>query len=302
MNKAKFRAVCFRRLALIVFVSVSLLGCTRTQSDAHVRRYQLKGKILSFDKGQRQVIIAHESIPGFMEAMTMPYTLNDDAPFDVMHAGDAIQATLVVDDQHTRIENPIITQSSGESRSLKSSSTSPTEPSPGVEVPDFKLVNQDSKSINLQQYRGRTLLLTFIYTRCPLPDFCTLMSTNFAQLNRELQKNPTLWSQTHLLSVSIDPAYDTPQVLRSYGAAHTENYNQEKFDHWEFATGQSEEIRRMANFFGLIYQQEGDQIVHSLRTAIITPDGKLFKLYRGNDWKPEDILHDMEIAQDGKSS
>jgi protein SCO1/2 len=253
----------------------------------------LKGKIVSFNKAQQQVVVQHEEVPGFMEAMTMPFTLREDSAFDVMRAGDEIQATLVVDSERTRLENPIITQAIPGAAATATPANGPTEPEIGATAPDAKLVNQDGKQITLEQYRGRALVITFIYTRCPLPDYCTLMSRNFAEVNRELNKSPELRERAHLLSITLDPAYDTPQVLRSYGAAHTENYQAEKFEGWEFATGKPEEIRRVANFFGLLYKQEGEQIDHSLRTAVIAPDGKLYKLYRGNEWKPGEVLKDL---------
>jgi protein SCO1/2 len=119
------------------------------------------------------------------------------------------------------------------------------------------------------------------------------MSNNFAEIDRALAREPELAAKARLLSVSIDPAYDTPKVLRSYGAAHTENYAAEKFERWRFATGDPAEVRRVANFFGLLYDREGDQIVHSLRTAVIAPDGRLYKIYRGNEWKPEEVVQDL---------
>jgi protein SCO1/2 len=211
-----------------------------------------------------------------------------------MKNGDTIQATLVVSGDLTWIENPVIVHTEPDSNATQQpSSTQPHEPETGTEVPDFTLTNQDGKKIRLSDYRGRALAVTFIYTRCPLPDFCTLMSNNFAEINRALAREPDLAAKTLLLSVSVDPSYDTPKVLRSYGAAHTGNYADEKFEHWEFASGDADEVRRMANFFGLTYTQDGEQIVHSLRTVVIAPDGKLYKIYRGNEWKPDEIINDF---------
>jgi protein SCO1/2 len=280
-------------LVLVATACAFLAGCGRAPDESRAQRYELKGKIVSFNKAQQQVVIQHEEVPGFMEAMTMPFTLREDSAFDVMRAGDRIQATLVVDDERTRLENPIITQAMPTATATATPGDAPTEPEIGAIVPDAALVNQDGKQISLQQYRGRVLILTFIYTRCPLPDYCTLMSNNFAEINRELDKSPELRARAHLLSITLDPAYDTPRVLRSYGAGHTENYQGEKFENWELATGKPAEIRRVANFFGLIYAQEGEEINHSLRTAVIAPDGRLYKLYRGNEWKPAEILNDL---------
>jgi len=285
-----------RRGWLLVLVAIAcalLAGCSRPPDESGAQRYELKGKIISFNKAQQQVTIQHEAVPGFMEAMTMPFTLREDSAFDVMHVGDRIQATLVVDGERTRLENPIITQAIPTSDATGTPPAGATEPEIGATAPDATLVNQDGKQFNLQQHRGRALVLTFIYTRCPLPDYCTLMSNNFAEINRELNGSQELRDRARLLSITLDPAYDTPKVLRSYGAAHTENYGSEKFERWEFATGKPEEIKRVANFFGLSYMQDGEQINHSLRTAVIAPDGKLYKLYRGNEWKPSEVLNDL---------
>jgi protein SCO1/2 len=287
-----------RRSILLLLVGALFAACASPQPDPNRgQRYELKGKIVSFNKAQQQVVIQHETIPDYMDAMTMPFTLREDAAYDVMHAGDSIQATLVVDAERTRLENPIITQAIPTAAGGNTATESPTgelaEPEIGASVPAVSLVNQDGKRINLQQYRGRALVITFIYTRCPLPDYCTLMSNNFAEIKRELDKSPETGAGAHLLSITLDPAHDTPQVLRSYGAAHTENYRDENFARWEFATGTPAEIQRTANFFGMSYKQDGDQITHSLRTAVIAPDGKLYKMYRGNEWKPAEILRDL---------
>ncbi|MGI9107041.1 MAG: SCO family protein [Pyrinomonadaceae bacterium] len=277
-------------------------GCSRPPQQHDQSRgehYELKGKIVSFNKKQHQVIVMHETVPGLMEAMTMPFTLKEDSAFDVMRAGDTIQATLIVDDERTRLENPIITQAV-EGTAAARPSEGPTEPEIGTPVPEIELINQDGKQISLQQYRGRTLVLTFIYTRCPLPDYCTLMSNNFVEINRELNKSSDLRTQVHLLSITLDPAYDTPKVLRSYGAAHTENYEDENFETWEFLTGKPQEIKQLAGFFGLLYKEENDQIVHALRTAVIAPDGKLHRLYRGNEWKPIEVLTVLRELQTQK--
>ncbi|MFL6228884.1 MAG: SCO family protein [Pyrinomonadaceae bacterium] len=280
----------FRLLPLLALAVA--LGCTSSRPRADAKRYELNGTIVSFNKDQQQVVISHKEIPGLMEAMTMPYTLREPSAYDVMKAGDAITATLVVEGDRSWIENPVVSHVEADP-SAPAATAQPRDPEPGAQVPDITLTNQDGKKIRLGDYRGRALALTFIYTRCPLPDFCTLMSNNFAEINRALDKESELAGKSHLLSVSFDPANDTPKVLRSYGAAHTGKLSDEKFDRWEFATAEPAELRRLADFFGLVYQPDGDQIVHSLRTAVIAPDGKLYKLYDGNQWKPEEVVTDF---------
>ena len=239
--------------------------------------------------------MAHDEIKDFMPAMTMPFTLREDWPFNVLASGDRITATLVVDGTEFWLENIVITQESADTNAPGPGGV--VEAKDGAEVPDFGLVNQSDQPIHLAQYRGKTLLLTFIYTRCPIPDYCTLMSQNFAQINGELAKQPELYQKTHLLSISIDPDYDTPAVLRSYGAAHTAKYSDEKFAHWEFATGTKDQVKGIAQFFGLRYYADQDQIVHGLRTVIINPEGKVAKIYRDNSWKPDEVVAELRKMQ-----
>ena len=271
---------------------VALSACSAKPSDGPTVKYELRGKIVSVDLKGRQVVVDHQAVPGFMEAMTMPFTVRDGQALKEMAAGDQLQATLVVADSGAWLENTVITKAPTGSAPGDVPAAS-AEPEPGREVPDFTLVNQDGKRVRINQYRGRALLLAFIYTRCPLPEYCPLMSDNFARLNQQLLQDTTLRDKSHLLSISIDPAHDTPQVLRSYGAAQTEAAANEKFGRWEFLTGEPDEVKRMAQFFGLSYFEDRDQVIHSLRTALIAPDGRVHKVYRGNDWKTDDVLRDF---------
>jgi protein SCO1/2 len=227
-----------------------------------------------------------------MDAMTMPFTLLDDWVYPELKPGAQIQATLVIDQGRTWLENPVVSNVI-DPNLVSRTEESGVEPAAGAETPDFALVNQDDKKISFKQYRGKALIMTFIYTRCPLPDYCPLMTQNFVTINRELQNNPALRNKTHLLSVTVDPDYDKPNVLSEYRARHIGS-DKGKFKRWEFATGSPEQIKSIAQFFGLNYWQEKDQIIHGLRTAIIAPDGKVAKVYRGNGWKPEDVVKDLE--------
>lgn len=268
---------------LILLLLASSQGACRRNE----QRYDLKGKVVMVEKDKHLVTIAHEDVAGLMPAMTMPFTVPNQNDLDYLAPEDQVTATLVVDGSQSWLENLFVVRTTG-----SASVPPPTEAKPGDELPNFALQNQDGKEIRLHNYRGKALLLTFIYTRCPLPEYCTLMSNNFAQIDRQLQQNPEVYSRTHLLSVSIDPKFDTPQVLRSYGAAHTERYENETFAHWEFASG--EQVKDLAQFFGLRYFAEQDQIIHGLKTVIIKPDGTVARVYSGNDWKPEDVANELK--------
>ncbi len=278
-----------------------LAGCGPTDSST-AKRYDLEGKVVAVEKDKKLVTVAHEDVKNLMPAMTMEFSVPAAWVYEVpLMPGDRITATLVVDGLKHWLEDVVIAKQPTDSAG--GSPTARVEAQPGEEVPDHRLVNQDGKTIRLKDYRGKALLLTFIFTRCQMPDQCTLMSNNFAAIDRELQKQPELRAKTHLLSVSFDPDYDTPKVLRSYGAAYTGKYSDETFAHWEFASGSADQLKGLAEFFGLTYTKGAsgqDQIVHSLRTALIGPDGKIVKVYRGNEWKPDEALKEIQaLIQSG---
>lgn len=273
--------------AALLAVSFSGCGSGPPQASSEAKRYEVKGKVVSVDRPNKKVTIDHQEIPGYMEAMTMPFTLIDDWAFDAIVPGADIQATLVVDTGRSWLENPVVV-----SPGPAGGNEVVVEPKPGDEVPDFTLTNQDGNKVSFHNWRGRKLLLTFIYTRCPLPDYCPLMSSNFAEINRALQQNPELSEKVQLLSISVDPEHDTPKVLREYAVKYSGGASALK--RWEYATGTPDEVKAVAQFFGLSYWPEKDQIIHSLRTAIVSPDGRVAAVYRGNEWKPAEVLADLQ--------
>jgi protein SCO1/2 len=298
-------AVAIFSFCLVSVIVSSACRHERTRS-ATEKHYELKGKIVLVEKEQHQVTVAHEDIKDYMPAMTMPFAVGEDWwwVFEVpLVPGDHINATLVVDGARSWLEDVVIVKEGSDGAAPVSGEG--IGPKPGDEVPDYRLINQDGKAIKIHDYRGKTLVLTFIYTRCPDPDQCTLMSNNFAAIDQELQKQPELYARTHLLSISFDPEYDTPKVLRSYGAAFTGRYSDETFAHWEFASGSTDEVKGIAQYFGMRYYLDSEtgnlQVIHSLRTAVIGPDSKVIKVYRGNDWKPEEVVSDLGAAAQSKN-
>jgi protein SCO1 len=275
-------------LILTTLLLASAAGCGGPRPRESTTRYPVKGKVVSVDKELRRVTVAHEEIPGFMEAMTMPFAIRDEWPFRVLAPGQQISATLVVEAGRSWLENITITQESAGSGAVPPAAASIV---PGTEVPDLALTNQAGKRIHLRQYLGKSLLLTFIYTRCPLPDYCPRMSGNFARIHKAIRSDAGLARSLHLLSISFDPEHDTPEVLRAYGKGYNGNV---EFDDWEFATGTPDEVKAVTSCFGLEYWPEQGQYTHTLRTALIGADGRLVKLYSGNEWKPEDVLRDLK--------
>lgn len=273
----------FPRFFLISLIF--LTACARKPE----RRYDLTGKIVAVDRNAHELTIQHEDIPGLMKGMTMPFKVKDGWVFDAAQPGDSVTATLVIAGDSSHLENVVVTQNPG---------PAPAEsgirlPQVGDIVPDFTFINQDGKRVKIDQFRGKAVLLTFIYTRCPLPDYCIRMSNNFNTIANQLKQQPAVYDKTEQLSVSFDPAYDTPKVMREYGSNYAGNVDP-KFTHWQFVTASREETKKAADFFGLSYQPDSGQFVHSLRTAVIGPDGKIAHLFNGNDWKPSDAVAAME--------
>lgn len=280
----------FRLISLFLIVGLCF-GISCRRSAANEKRYELNGKVVSVDKDNAKVTISHEEVKGYMPAMTMPFHVPSEVDLQILAPEDQVTATLVVDGSKSWLEDLVISRQSGNAAATMPAVMVAKE---GDEVPNFTLRNQDEREILIHNYRGKVLLLTFIYTRCPEPTYCTLMSNNFAQIDRDLGQDSGLYAKTHLLSISIEPEYDTPQVLRSYGSAHTGRYEKETFAHWEFAAGTKEQVKDIAQYFGLTYFPQKDQIIHGLRTVIVKPDGKVAKIYTGNEWKPEDVVGEIK--------
>ena len=278
----------------LIIICLSFAASCRRGS-ANEKRFELKGKVVSVDRDKSQVTVSHEDVKGYMPAMTMAFSVSE-TDLQILAPEDQVVATLVVDGSKTRLEDLVISRQSGNPAAMPAVVVAKE----GDEVPNFILRNQDDREIRIHNYRGKALLLTFIYTRCPIPDFCTLMSNNFAEVDRALGQDAEVYAKTHLLSVSIDPEYDTGKVLRSYGAAHTGRYEKETFAHWEFAAGTKDQVKDIAQFFGLTYYPEKDQIIHGLRTVIITPDGKVAKIFKDNKWKPEEAVEALKKSLEFK--
>ncbi len=276
-----------KKVLLFVLLLASLAGCKKA---ANEKRYDIEGTVVSVNAATSEVTIAHKEIPGYMDAMTMPYKVKQDWVLSKAKPGDILRGQLIVTDDSAAIDSISLTQGSP---NAPSASTGTHMPEAGETVADFAFVNQDGKKVKLGSLKGGPVLLTFIYTRCPLPDYCIRMSNNFGDVAKQLQKNPAAWKKAHLLSVSFDPEYDKPNVLKNYGKSYAGSIDP-KFEHWQFVTATPEEIRKAADYFGLVYDPQNGQYIHSLRTALIGPDGKLIEIVHGNEWKPEDMAAKMQ--------
>jgi protein SCO1/2 len=286
-----------QRLALFSLCVLLLVStaCNRGPSQPSVKRFAFKGKVISVDKNARTANIDNEPIPGFMDPMVMSYTIKPASALDQLQPGDIITADVVVQPDNTYwLENVKVISHSQTPADRPISSIH--IPSPGEQVPDFKLVNQNGQQTSLHQYRGQTLLLTLIYTRCPFPDFCPRVSHEFADIDRQVRADPSRYGKTHLLSISFDPTHDTPKVLRAYGFSCAATNDPALFKHWEFSAIPQPELKEFADYFALAYSEDNGLITHSLSTAVISPDGKIYRWYHGADWQASDLLQDIAAA------
>ena len=284
--------------ALLAAVVFAFAGCHRaansgsTTDQDGARRFHIRGVVVSSDPKTGSVTVDTQAIPGYMEAMTMPYALKQPNIASELHPGDTITATLIANADSDVLDEIVVV---GQAKPDYKPAVTYNDLEPGETIPDFKFRNQNDRIISLGQFHGKVVLLTFIYTRCPLPNFCVRMSRNFAEIDKNLQSNSRLYAKTHLLSVSFDPKYDTPKVLRSYGEAYTGRYTQETFQHWDFAAPTERELPQLLQFFDVGATPESDRtITHSLSTVVIAPDGKLYKWYPGNEWTVQQVIADVE--------
>jgi len=287
------RRVIVPTVLLLGAACVGLWAC-QSPSNSSPRRYELQGQVVSVNRQQRTALIAHEEIRGYMGAMTMPFKLKEEWAYTRLRPGDRIQAALVVEGERAWLEEVVFARGNATEMLHVVIPETAYVPKPGDEVPDFSLVNQDQQAIRLHQYRDKVLLLTFIYTRCPLPRGCPQMVGIFAEIHQALQQDPQLQARTHLLCISFDPANDTPALLRNYGTYYTDATAVERFAHWEFASGTTDEVKAIAKFFGLRYLPTVDQFAHFPRTAVVSPEGRVVKVYTDNSWTADDLLRDVQ--------
>ena len=270
-------------LAALIAFAVSFV--MSAASETKIRRYNLLGEVQSKNPSTNEITVKHGNIPGFMPAMTMPYKVKNPAVMQEIQPGDKIAAVVVVSGDDYWLENVRITDRSG--RKTAKVPAPPHLLAVGEPVPDLPMTNQDGKTIRFRDFRGKALLVTFIYTRCPMPNFCPRLSSQFARIHEDLKKTPEDYARTHLLTISFDPKYDTAAVLRRYGLAYLDN-DAKGFAHWDFAFTRPGDLRQLANAFGLEYVEEDNQITHTMDIVLIAPDGTVAK-YWSTEWTAAEL-------------
>jgi protein SCO1 len=249
-----------------------------------VKRYKLEGLVLQVDPSARTILLSHRPIDNYMPAMTMPFHVAPHEDLSTLAPGTRVSFDLQVGTHASIAKNlkPKVVKLEANGKEIRVDPP-PNKIALGATVPDFTLTDQSNRPVHLSDFHGRVIAVDFIYTRCPLPDVCPRLSANFASVAKRLIA-PTSSRDIQLLSITIDPQYDTPAVLTEY--AHRYGADGQS---WRFLTGSLDQIRDVAGIFGLVYWPEEGSITHTVVTAVIGRDGKLAALIDGSSYRPEQL-------------
>lgn len=283
--------------ALLLAGLVAATACSRTSpapSDGS-KRYPVTGQVQAVDPAAGRASVSHDDIPGFMPAMTMEFTILDAAVLAALKPGDRIRATLVISTDNRSWLEAVTVTGHAPVRATPAPPARSTAGEPGDPMPGVTLLDQDGQALDLASYRGQAVAVTFIFTRCPMPEYCPLITSKFAEAARALAADPGLRDRARLLSISFDTRFDRPPVLRDYGGRFQPK-GLPPFALWRLATGEPEQVRRLAEFAGLDYVEEQGTFTHTMRTIVVGPDGRLRAVRRGSDWRAADLVDDLRTA------
>jgi len=279
-----------QKILLAACIALALIGCGRsTNSDERADHYDTRGMVRGFSPDRSTIEIQHEDIPGFMPSMTMPFVARDPKQIADLKTGDAISFRMAVTKKDFWVEN-VKKIRREDVRVAEPKQTPPVSAErdarlkEGDEMPRFSLTSQNGERISRDTFRGQPFVLTFVFTRCPVPNFCPRMSNNFEELQTAIKTGSGTLAKTHLLSITLDPDYDTPKVLSDYAGFHHADRQI-----WTFATGDEKEIDSLTRAFSVYRQTEGGTISHGLATALIDRNGRIERIWRGNAWTPAEV-------------
>ena len=269
-------------------------GHSNSTAEPQQTNYQVAGVLKEIKADGQTAVIAHEAIPGYMEAMTMPLPVKDRQELAGLKPGDHLTFRMVVTpregwiDRLTKVDGATNEVAKPEETFHVARMVDSLEI--GDTVPDYRFTNELGKAISLQQFRGQAVAFTFFFTRCPFPNFCPRLSNNFGEAQQKLlamRKAPKNW---RLLSISFD-ARDTPVALHHYAR----KYGYEP-KYWSFVTGSLLDIEALGDSVGEAFWREGDSLGHNQRTVVLDTRGRLTKIFIGNEWKVDDLVSEIVKA------
>lgn len=312
-------------MSLAISAAGLLTGCShedqrqaggRTSSSKGSNQvFEVKGVVKELKPDGRTVLIRHEEVPNFMPAMTMPFEAKVPAELKGLTAGDQVAFRMTVTENDVWIDQIKKTGLDAETLSAQPASSSatgatvkpaisdsslPTKTGPyqivrdldplqiGDRLPEYHFTNEQGQAVNTLDLKGQAVAITFIFTRCPLPNFCPRMSSNFEEAQRKLLRMANAPTNWHLLTISFDPEFDTPVILKSYAQRYKADPQ-----HWNFLTGPAATTAEIADQFGQRFWREEGAINHNLRTAVIDATGRVQQMFQGNTWTVDDLVAEL---------
>lgn len=293
-----------------ILIAAATLSCREQaapppaiRTGAQTNAYLVRGEIREIKTNESRLIVKHEAIPGYMAAMTMPFDVREPQVLGALQAGDKISFRMLVTEKDGWIDQIKVLERPG---------VAPIPPPPeprfrrvrevqplniGDALPDYPLTNELGQAVSLGQFKGEAIGITFIFTRCPFPNFCPRMADNFLAAHQQLAamtNGPANW---RLLSISFDPEFDTPATLQKYAARHPHDPQR-----WSYLTGALIEIDALTEQFGLYFSREAGtfNINHNLRTVVVDARGRVQKIFIGNEWKESEFVEEMVKAAGAK--
>jgi protein SCO1/2 len=282
-----------RVLVVPLVLALTAAACARPAEPLRTDRYPLEGQILAINTETRTLTVKHGDIAGLMPAMTMTFPVAAESDLRDRVPGDLISATLEVTGGQGQLANVVKTGNTPLPTNTNEVALAAGLLEEGDAVPDAALIDQTDRRRSLAEWTGTPTLVGFVYTTCPLPNFCPLVDRHFATLQQQIAADTRLAGRVRLISISIDPTHDTPAVL----AAHAARLKVDPAV-WTLLTGDAATVDRIAGRYGvgIVRPDTPGEIKHNLRTTLVGHDGRVRKIYSGNEWTPDEVLADLRTA------
>ncbi|WP_415910455.1 SCO family protein [Oleiharenicola sp. Vm1] len=289
-------------LGALMAAMLAASGCRKAADTASVaapanpdeKRYPLKGEIVRADLERKVLLVTHEEIPGYMPSMTMEFKAS---PGDLANAkpGQRIRAEMVEHRGEFSLEK-IWPDDSVTVRALDAGAKALAQDSAvrgkelyrevGEQAPDFTLLDQAGRTVSASRFRGKKVMMNFIFTRCPVATMCPASTMKMSALQQAAKQAGV--TDVEFVSVSLDPDYDTPGVLKDYADARGLDLS-----NWSFLTGPDAAVRHLLAQLGILREFEGGTIKHNLATLLIDANGRIIHRVDGSQWGTDDFLPKM---------
>ncbi len=296
----------FKRLTpVFLLLAASLASCSKAPLaekapavHAAERGFEVRGILRGIDIDRKSVTVEHEDIAGFMPSMTMPFSVKTPEELRGFSVGNAVTFRFIVTDSDSWVTGlkaiDPTTVHLPQSQNQPEKKTGAPRLKEGDKLPEFSLFDQSNQPLTRETLAGKATLLTFIFTRCPVPNFCPLMSRNFSELQTKIKADHSLGEQVRLLSISFDPL-DSPETLAHYASTLSADPAL-----WWHAGGTAAETAKLTHAFSVYVQADGGSFSHGLCTALVSPDGTIVKIWRGNDWSVNEVWQALLDLNRGK--